>query len=47
MGAMEVNGIRNTHYATRNKSFSREHTVTKQLYDPHMFDFMWESVIPR
>ena len=21
--------------------------MTKQLYDPHMFDFMWESVIPR
>jgi 2,3-diketo-5-methylthiopentyl-1-phosphate enolase len=21
--------------------------VTKHLYDPHMFDFMWESVIPR
>ena len=21
--------------------------MSKHLYDPHMFDFMWESVIPR
>ena len=37
-------------YATRTRHariIFKEHTVTKQLYDPHMFDFMWESVIPR